>query len=136
MEYFFRACYMCLACQIFRGIGKSQSHYPPCLVDHIELFLPLGSSSRERHRILAAILDFVQKVDKHTRKNYRANFLGPICKLEINNNQSRGLWLHYQILMMAKMNKTEISAERLKRKEITKFLISESHQKLIITWLG
>ena len=24
-----------------QGDVKSQSHYPPCLVDHIELFLPL-----------------------------------------------------------------------------------------------
>ena len=45
------------------------------------------------------------------------------------NNPSRGIWLYYQILMMAKMSKTEICAEILKRKK-SKFLLPESHQKL------
>ena len=44
-----------------------------------------GSSYRERHRILVAILDFVEKAEKHKRKIYTANFLGP--------NPSRGVWL-------------------------------------------
>ena len=60
---------------------------------------------------------------KLKNKIYRANFLGPICILEIlRNNPSRGLWIYmyYQILMMAEMSKTEISAK----------ILSESHQKL------
>ena len=83
---------------------------------------------------LAAILDTVEKAEKR-KKNYRANFLGPICILEIfRNNPSRGVWLYmyYQILMMAKMSKTEISAKILKHKK-SNFLLSESHQKLIST---
>ena len=58
------------------------------------------------------------------KKNYRANFLGPICILQIfRNNPSRVVWLYYQILMMAKMSKTEISAKILKRKKIKVFII-------------
>ena len=33
------------------------------------------------------------------------------------NNPSSVVWLYYQILMTAKMSKTEISAEKLKRKK-------------------
>ena len=56
---------------------------------------------------------------KIAKKIYRANFLGSICILQIfRNNQSRVVWLYYQILMMAKMSKTEISAKILKRKKI------------------
>ena len=59
-----------------------------------------------------------------------ANSLGPKWTLEIfRNNLSRGVWLYYKILMMAKMSKTEICAKILKRKK-SKFLLSESHQKL------
>ena len=61
---------------------------------------------------------------KNAKKNYRANFLGPICILQIfGNNPSRGVWLYYQILMMAKISKTEINAKKLKRKEIKVFII-------------
>ena len=53
------------------------------------------------------------------KKIYRANFLGPICILQIfGNNPSRGVWLYYQILMMSKMSKTEIYAKILNRKKI------------------
>ena len=55
---------------------------------------------------------------------YRANFLGPISILQIfRNNLSRGVWLYYRILMMAKMSKTEIYAKILKRKKIKVFII-------------
>ena len=65
-----------------------------------------------------AILDVVEKAEKR-KKNYRSNFVGPICILEIfKNNPSRGVWLYYQISMMAKMSKTEISAKILKLKKI------------------
>ena len=61
---------------------------------------------------------------KNAKKNYWANFLGPICILQIfGNNPSRGVWLYYQILMMAKVSKTEITAKKLKRKEIKVFII-------------
>ena len=50
----------------------------------------------------------------NAEKIYRANSLGPISILQIfRNNLSRGVWLYYQILMMAKMSKTEISAIRI-----------------------
>ena len=42
-------CALCLACQISRGIVKSQSLYPPCLVDHIELFLHLFGRVTDFH---------------------------------------------------------------------------------------
>ena len=39
---------------------------------------------------MAAILDFVEKTEKR-KKKYQANSRGPICKLQIfENNQSRG----------------------------------------------
>ena len=58
------------------------------------------------------------------KKNYRANFLGPICILQIfGNNPSRGVWLYYQISMMSKMSKTEIYAKILNRKKIEVFII-------------
>ena len=61
---------------------------------------------------------------KNAKKNYRANFLGPICILQIfRNNPSRGVWLYYKLLMMAKMSKTEISAKILKREKIKVFII-------------
>ena len=86
-------------------------------------------------RILAAILDFVEEAEQH-KKNYRENFPGPICILQIfRNNPSRGVYLYYQILMIAKMNKTKISDKILKRKKI-KVFITESHQKLIRTCLS
>ena len=44
------------------------------------------------------------------------------------NNPRGGVWLYYQILMTAKMSKSEIPAKILKRKK--KFLLSESHQNL------
>ena len=54
----------------------------------------------------------------------RANFTGPICILQIfRNNPSRGVWLYYQILMMAKMSRKEISAKILKRKKSKFFII-------------
>ena len=60
---------------------------------------------------------------ENSEKYHRANFLWPICILEIfRNNPSRGVWLYYQILMA----KTEISAKILKNL----FLLSESRQKL------
>ena len=59
-----------------------------------------------------------------TKKINRANFLGPICILQIfRNNPSRGVWLYYQILMMVKMSRTEISAKILKLKKIKVFII-------------
>ena len=39
------------------------------------------------------------------------------------NNPSRGVWLYYQILMMAKMSKKEISAKIQKREKIKVFII-------------
>ena len=58
------------------------------------------------------------------KKIYRANFLGPICILQIfGNNPSRGVWLYYQILMMSKISKTEIYAKILNRKKIEVFII-------------
>ena len=55
---------------------------------------------------------------------YKANLPGPICILEIfRNNLSSGVWLYYQILMIAKMNKTEISAKIMKREKIKVFII-------------
>ena len=43
-----------------------------------------------RHRILAAILDFVEKTEKR-KKNYQANSPGPVSILHIfGNNPSRG----------------------------------------------
>ena len=45
-------------------------------------------------------------------KNAEKNCTGPVCTLQIfRNNPSRGVWLYYQIFMMAKMSKTEISAK-------------------------
>ena len=41
----------------------------------------------------------------------------------LRNNPSRGVWLFYQILMMAKMSNTEISAKILTRKKIKIFII-------------
>ena len=68
-------------------------------------------------------------------KIYRANFLGTICILEIfRNNASKDVWLYYQSLVMVKVGKTEISAKIMKRK--SKFLLSESHQKLFSTHQG
>ena len=74
---------------------------------------------------------------KNAKRNYRANFLGPICILQIIwNNLSRGVQLYYQILMVVKMNKTEISAKIPKCKKNSMFLLLESHQKLISTGAG
>ena len=70
----------------------------------------------ERHRILAAILDFVEEAEKRRKK---VNVLGPICILQIfRKNPSRDVWLYYQILMKAKISNTEISTKILKRKKI------------------
>ena len=64
--------------------------------------------------ILAAILDFVEEAEKWP-KIYMANFLGLICfYLEIIRV---GVYGYHQILMMAKMSKTEISVKILKRKK-------------------
>ena len=41
-----------------------------------------GSSSREQHRILAAILDFVEETEK-CEKKYQANSPGPVYILQI-----------------------------------------------------
>ena len=61
---------------------------------------------------------------KNIEKNVKANFLGPICILQIfRNNPSRGGWLYYQILMMAKMSKTKIYAKILRHKKIKVFII-------------
>ena len=61
---------------------------------------------------------------KNVKKIYRENSLGPICILQIfKNNLSRGVKLYYQILMIAKMNKTEMSAKILKRKKIKVIII-------------
>ena len=47
------------------------------------------------------------------------------------DNPSRDVWLYYQILMMVKISKTEISAKIKKRKEIKVFiLLPELHQKI------
>ena len=56
---------------------------------------------------------------KKAEKNYRANSLEPIYLLQIfRNNPSRGVWLYYQILIMAKMSKSEISSKILLLKKI------------------
>ena len=69
-------------------------------------------------------MEFVEEAEKTAKKIYRANLRGPICILQIfRNNPSRGVWLYYQILMMAKMSKTEIYAKILKRKKIKLFFI-------------
>ena len=53
---------------------------------------------------------------KNVKNIYRANSSGPICILQIfRNNPSRGVWLYYQFLMMAKMSTTEISAKNVKK---------------------
>ena len=67
---------------------------------------------------------------KNANKIYRANFLRPICILKIfRNNLSRGVWLYYQILMMAKMCKTEIPAKILKRKILDRSFYYQNHTK-------
>ena len=69
-----------------------------------------------------AILDFVEEAEKR-QKNSPANLLGRICILQIfRNNPIGGVWLYYQILMIAKMNKTDIFAKILKHKKIKVFL--------------
>ena len=61
---------------------------------------------------------------KNAEKILQGKFLGPICRLQIfRNNLSRGVWLYYRTLMMAKMSKTEISAKILKRKKIKVIII-------------
>ena len=61
---------------------------------------------------------------KKLKKITRANFLGPICILQIfRNDPSRGVWLYYQILMMTKMSRTEISDKIVKCKKIKVFII-------------
>ena len=61
---------------------------------------------------------------KNAEKINRANFLGPIAILEIfRNNPKRGVWLYYQILMMAKISETEKSAQIVKHKKIKVFII-------------
>ena len=73
----------------------------------------------------AAILDFVEKAGKRPPKKYRANFLGPICILEIfRNNPSRGVWLYVLPNFDDGHNEqTEISTRILKRKKIKVFII-------------
>ena len=67
--------------------------------------------------ILAAILDFVEKAEKRQKK-LQGNSPRAICILEIfRNKPSRGVLLYYQILIKAKMSKTEISAKLMKRKK-------------------
>ena len=52
-----------------------------------------GSSSRERHRILVAILDFAEEAE-NAKNIYLANLSGPICILQIlRNNPNRGVWV-------------------------------------------
>ena len=44
-----------------------------------------------RHRILAAIFDFVEETEKRKQKNYQTNSPGPVCILQIfGNNPSEG----------------------------------------------
>ena len=44
-----------------------------------------------RHRILAAILDFVGETKKRKKKNYQTNSPGPVCILQLfGNNPSTG----------------------------------------------
>ena len=78
-------------------------------------------------------MDCVEEAERR-EKNYRANFLGPISKHKIFiNNPSRGVWLYYQILMTAKMSKTEICAKILKRNKIKVFIIRISIQAFKFT---
>ena len=75
-----------------------------------------------------SFLDFAEDGEKR-RKIVHGNFLGPICILQIfRNNPSRGVWLYYQILMTAKMSKTEISDKILKRKKNLSFYY-QNHTK-------
>ena len=57
---------------------------------------------------------------KSAEKIHRANFPGPVFILQIfRNNPSRGVWLYNQILMIAKISNTEISAKILKHKKVS-----------------
>ena len=68
---------------------------------------------------------------KNDEKNLQSKFARANMHTAIlRNNPSRGVWLFYQILKMAKMSNTEISAKILKHVKKAKLLLSESHQKL------
>ena len=68
---------------------------------------------------------------KNAPKNYRANFLGPICILQFfRNNPGRGVWLYYQTLMMAKMSTTEISA-KIQKQILRKHIQTYTNMKQI-----
>ena len=61
---------------------------------------------------------------KNTEKNLQGKF--PRANMHtviFRKNLSRGGWLYYEILMMAKMSKTEIYAKILKREKIKVFII-------------
>ena len=76
-----------------------------------------------------SILDFVEKAEKRRKKIYRANFLGPICILEIfRNNPSKDVWLYYQSLVMVKVGKTEISGKIMKRKSERHRILAQQKQ--------
>ena len=69
------------------------------------------------NKIWAATLDFVEEAEK-AEKNLQGKFPRANMHMQIfRNNPSKVVWLYYQILMMAKMSKTEISAKILKRKK-------------------
>ena len=60
-------------------------------------------------------------------KKFTGEFVRAICILQIfRNNPIGGVWLYYQILMIAKINKTDITAKILKHKKMKVFLWSSS----------
>ena len=56
------------------------------------------------------MFDFVEEAENAGKK-------ATILQI-FRNNPSRGVWLYYHILMMAKMSKTKISIKIQKRKKI------------------
>ena len=59
-----------------------------------------------RHRILAAILDFVVETEKR-KKNPQPNSSGPVCILQIfENNLSRGFQVRAEKMAAADSSKT------------------------------
>ena len=58
---------------------------------------------------------------KYAKKKLQGKF--PRANMHTANIKKRGAWLYYQILIMAKISKTEISAKILKRKKSKVFII-------------
>ena len=70
--------------------------------------------------ILAAILNFVEEAEKRPKKFTGQISMGQYAYWKyLEKFQERNVWLYYQILMMAKMSKTEM----IKRKKSKVFII-------------